>query len=585
MEILVEGRALVLFDGLDEVNVEREMRTQIIHEVRDFADQFSRSNCVITCRTAASDYQFERFTYCELADFTEDQMQTFVAQWFQRDEAKRAAFLKEFANPEHLWLRDLARTPLLLTLLCLAFAETMMFPLRRVEIYKEALDALLKKWDSSRNIKRDTIYRQLSLSYKHQMLARIAAETFDGGEQFMRQEDLVGRIIAYLQRLPSNDIAENIPGGAILGAIEAQHGLLVERAHGIYSFSHLTFHEYYTARYIVGHPSEQMFHSVIDHAHDVRWREVLLLTASMLDDAEPFFAMFDVMLQKRIQQNRTLIPIIQWIARKAQTTSKRQPRAGLEYLALALSIIGVDLFLQIDRAGIRANAQGGNIGNEIARAHASAYTSARDIAHASARALASPRDIIRALDLARPRARTHLLNFTFDHPEAGDLALDHYLARARACILALSQAVNDTRVQQPQQLTRSDAMWSGFLLRVQVLTSSYSYTSFNEDYNELRTIWHQQTASASRELGAALAQLSLPTERSQLAMWQRFEGDLRAILIAHLDIGHNWMMDTQQLGLLIDYLDASILMLECLDLAAVADRDAIRNRLLLPPQP
>jgi hypothetical protein len=25
--------------------------------------------------------------------------------------------------------------------------------------------------------------------------------------------------------------------------------------------------------------------------------------------------------------------------------------------------------------------------------------------------------------------------------------------------------------------------------------------------------------------------------------------------------------------------------LECLDLAAVADRDAIRNRLLLPPQP
>jgi predicted NACHT family NTPase len=34
----------------------------------------------------------------------------------------------------------------------------------------------------------------------------------------------------------------------ILKSIEAQHGLLVERSRGIYSFSHLTFHEYFTAR-------------------------------------------------------------------------------------------------------------------------------------------------------------------------------------------------------------------------------------------------------------------------------------------------------------------------------------------------
>jgi len=38
---------------------------------------------------------------------------------------------------------------------------------------------------------------------------------------------------------------------AVLKSIEAQHGLLVERGREIYSFSHLTFQEYFTARNFV----------------------------------------------------------------------------------------------------------------------------------------------------------------------------------------------------------------------------------------------------------------------------------------------------------------------------------------------
>jgi predicted NACHT family NTPase len=70
-----------------------------------------------------------------------------------------------------------------------------------------------------------------------------------------------------------------------LKAIEAQHGLLVERARGIYSFSHLTFQEYLTARaMIVGtHLSLQQ---LVRHLTENRWREVFLLTAQLLPDAD-----------------------------------------------------------------------------------------------------------------------------------------------------------------------------------------------------------------------------------------------------------------------------------------------------------
>ena len=78
-----------------------------------------------------------------------------IGKWFEGSPTKRDKFLADFDKPEHRGLRDLGRTPLLLGLLCLAFDETMAFPQRRAEIYQDALDALLKKWDASRDIHRD----------------------------------------------------------------------------------------------------------------------------------------------------------------------------------------------------------------------------------------------------------------------------------------------------------------------------------------------------------------------------------------------------------------------------------------------
>jgi predicted NACHT family NTPase len=150
--ILGRGDALVLFDGLDEVQQDGEQRTQIINVLGDFSKQYLSSQCVITCRIAATDYSFEQFTYVEVADFTDKQMQTFVNNWFRKTPKVAENFLTEFSKENHSGLRDLGRTPLLLSLLCLNYEETQTFPARRVEIYEEAIDALLKKWDSSRHI-------------------------------------------------------------------------------------------------------------------------------------------------------------------------------------------------------------------------------------------------------------------------------------------------------------------------------------------------------------------------------------------------------------------------------------------------
>lgn len=113
-QILTKGKALVLFDGLDEVKQEEKKRESTIAAMRDFCKQYFASQCLITCRIAATEYTFEQFTYVELADFTEPQIKTFVSKWFQGDTDKLRLFEQEFAKPENRGLKELANTPLLL---------------------------------------------------------------------------------------------------------------------------------------------------------------------------------------------------------------------------------------------------------------------------------------------------------------------------------------------------------------------------------------------------------------------------------------------------------------------------------------
>ncbi len=152
-KLLASGDAIVLFDGLDEVNQADGLRSLQVRAMQNFIEKYDTSKCLITCRLAANEYTFENFKYVEMADFDGEQVQQFVKNWFRENEQIGEQFIAEFADIQNRHLRELASSPLLLTLLCLSYQETLGFPQRRVEIYEEAIDALLKKWDASRGIR------------------------------------------------------------------------------------------------------------------------------------------------------------------------------------------------------------------------------------------------------------------------------------------------------------------------------------------------------------------------------------------------------------------------------------------------
>ena len=294
-----QGRVLMLLDGLDEVS--EAATDEVIKQIRKLSEKYYKNQLIITCRLAAQEYRFRGFTEVEIADFKAEQIENFVKKWFvavarnsPESGLKRASlFLEQMELPENQPIRELAATPVLLNLTCLVFQAKTDFPTRRSDLYKQGLDLLLIRWDEARGIRRDDVYRNLSLSHKLQLLSQIAAITFERGDYFFEESTLQQLIADYLRMLPSTQTdssALEVDSAVVAKSIEAQHGLLVERARRIYSFSHLTFQEYFTARAIVaGTPLS--LQQLTEHLTEKRWREVFLLTAQMLPDANQLLQM------------------------------------------------------------------------------------------------------------------------------------------------------------------------------------------------------------------------------------------------------------------------------------------------------
>lgn len=317
-QVFHSGRALVLLDGLDEVRAEAHHR--VIKEIRDFSEQFWNNHFVITCRIAAWEYTFEKFTEVEVADFDESQIVAFADKWFKHKLIRAETFLKHLN--QNFRIKQLTVSPLLLTLVCLAFEEYGDCPSNRSELYKEGTDALLKKWDAKRGIQRDQVYKNLSHQRKENLLSHIALTTFKQKNYFFKQTVVEQYITNYIYNFSKTNTEPEelqLDSEAILHSIEAQHGLLIERAKGIYSFSHLTFHEYFAAREIVfnSHSLEATLKELVPHISEKRWREVFLLITEMLRDASLLLLPMKQMVDELLAPSDKLQKFLEYVCDRA----------------------------------------------------------------------------------------------------------------------------------------------------------------------------------------------------------------------------------------------------------------------------
>lgn len=282
---LKKGCLLILFDGLDEVSY--NSRDDILDKIEEFVEHYEKNRYILSCRTAAYCCPSSRFRDIVLADNDRDQVRDFIRNWFSSDEKKGQELAekcwKSLEKPDNFAVIELARTPLLLTFLCLVYNHSKTFSGNRSILYHEGLRILLQKWSEEKRIMKEGIYKGLHVELEEKLLAEIAYQAFISEKILFTKSDLVERIRSFLRR--ELNAPGNLNGENVLKAITIQQGILIEQSEEIYSFSHLTFQEFLTAKYIHENYSNQELSEIIRrHASNKDWREVFLLIAGLQQD-------------------------------------------------------------------------------------------------------------------------------------------------------------------------------------------------------------------------------------------------------------------------------------------------------------
>jgi len=166
---LNEGRALVMLDGLDEVQ-KVEDRTLVLDRVAAFFAFHRQAGNKFLLTSRIVGYRDVRFVVeglreCTLVDFGDEEIADFVGKWTlalekaargddahaEQVAAREKAELLE-ATRRNPGIRRLASNPLLLTILALMKRQGVTLPDRRVELYDTYVETLLRHWNLARGL-------------------------------------------------------------------------------------------------------------------------------------------------------------------------------------------------------------------------------------------------------------------------------------------------------------------------------------------------------------------------------------------------------------------------------------------------
>ena len=314
--LLNQGRhAIVLLDGLDEVPNEDE-RALVSQSVRDLSHGRAHARFVVTSRTQA--YQGKAvlgqdFQVVRVLPLQPDHVAALIRQAYgaiypaevERDERERHAenLIDSVARleaeraarvgtaEEH----RLVTTPLLVRMLLIVHFNLRRLPDQRAELYMEVVDTLLT---SAYNPDEAVSQRLAQLGgdwrNRREMLQYLAFSMHSRGQDAGREigeRALIDVLCAYLtdRRQTAPQAAREIVDSLV--SVSRQRGGLLEERSGHYQFSHLSFQEFLTARYLAEVTREvgriAAFMQEQGRVTDSWWREPLLLTGGYLNVTAP----------------------------------------------------------------------------------------------------------------------------------------------------------------------------------------------------------------------------------------------------------------------------------------------------------
>ncbi|MBL3599772.1 MAG: SUMF1/EgtB/PvdO family nonheme iron enzyme [gamma proteobacterium endosymbiont of Lamellibrachia anaximandri] len=279
---------MILLDGLDEVPAAGERRTHLLQAIRALVEELPASTRImLTARPYAytdPGWRLAGFTPLFLTPFDEGQRSQFINGWYRAAKTRFGLreqdlklrvpdMLERVENREHL--RELARRPLLLTLIATLHASGGSLPEDRAELYRDSVNLLLYQWRANRCF-RNSDGQPLSLS---EPLLRESLQQLAWSAHKTQREQRDSNGVANISRNQLLDAFEpllaTLGRDDLLAYLEQHSGILISRGRDHYAFPHRSFQEYLAMGWLSSRTDDALSREVC--TDPIWWRETFLL--------------------------------------------------------------------------------------------------------------------------------------------------------------------------------------------------------------------------------------------------------------------------------------------------------------------
>lgn len=286
LDLLKKSRAILLFDGLDEISYAKRKETYDF--IEDIIENYPQIKILLAARNSVKDcIDCESVDY-EILPMKIENIKEFIVYWHRSvlrkdaiikdEEIDRLQYNLKQRIVESQPLKALARNPLLCAMICaLNYVNNEQLPEDKMELYEKCCEMLIDARDNQRNID-CSIYEKvprLDYSKKRKILEEMAYWMMNGGVSSESKKN----VIEFLGHLFKDtnillDKKSEYSTETILNYLVERSGIIREPEEGNIDFIHKTFMEFLAVKAICRNCD---WNVLVREACNVNWKETIVM--------------------------------------------------------------------------------------------------------------------------------------------------------------------------------------------------------------------------------------------------------------------------------------------------------------------